>query len=75
MVTHGCEGKRTYLTFAAAALAARQICFHRAGKVHAYHCPSCHKFHVGGVEGDGRVWQGRDYKRRLKALRSEGEQE
>lgn len=75
MVTHGCEGKRTYLTFAAAALAARQICFHRAGKVHAYHCPSCHKFHVGGLEGDGRVWQGRDYKRRLRALRSEGEQE
>ena len=75
MVTHGCEGKRTCLTFAAAALAARQICFHRAGKVHAYHCPSCHKFHVGGVEGDGRVWQGRDYKRRLRALRCEGEQE
>lgn len=74
-MTHGCEGKRTYLTFAAAALAARQICFHRAGKVHAYHCPSCHKFHVGGLEGDGRVWQGRDYKRRLRALRSEGEQE
>lgn len=75
MTRHGCDGKRTYLTFAAAALAARQICFHRAGKVHAYHCPGCHKFHVGGLEQDGREWKGRDFKRRRAALKSEGEAE
>lgn len=70
---HGCDGKRPYLTFASAALAARQICFHRSGVVHPYHCPSCHKFHVGGIEQDGRVWQERAFKRRRRALRHEGE--
>lgn len=75
MSRRGCDGKRQYASFAAAALAARQICFHRAGKVHAYHCVSCRLFHVGGLEEDGREWQGRDFKRRRRALRHEGEAE
>ena len=44
-------GKRRYLTWTAAAKAARQVRRHRDLRVIAYHSRRCACFHVGGING------------------------
>lgn len=46
---YGCEHKKRYSSMGRARMVAGNVGAHKHTKLHAYHCPDCHGYHITGA--------------------------